>query len=295
MNKDLVFNKMHSYLHEATVVLSSWLGERLPRLSDNWWDDCVLCYLNDWQQQYVMDNSINQLSKLDLAALLRVAKTNWYGLARIFSDATPYGKACIDSLIPVRNHWAHMSGETPDDSGVNDDCEKVKAFFSFFSPKDNPNDEISGFQSHLSSTEGKSKANIKNERQNEEIKKADIVCLVSNPNEKGVVIDVSEVAGQKKYLVFMNNEAKLFFEGQIQIAGQVSGYNTVSLNELCSNLTAYQLRIPATSNLYSLNSAKIDFVPYQFNTILYWNKFLTKALHLNFPLSFRNERFWTNN
>ena len=268
MNKDLVFNKMHGFLHEATVVLSGWLDERLPRLSENWWDDCVLCYLNEWQQQFVAENSISQLSKLDLAALLKVAKTNWYGLTRLFSDVTPYGKTCIDSMIPVRNHWAHMSGEIPSDSSVNDDCEKVKAFFSFFSPNDNPNDEIKAFQKQLSSPEVKHKAIGKTERQNAEIKKADIVCLVSNPEEKGVVIDVSELAGQKKYTVFMNNEAKLFFEGQIQIAGQSSGYNTVSLDELCSNLTAYQLRVPATSNLYSLNSAKIDFVPYQFKPAL---------------------------
>ena len=43
-----------------------------------------------------------------------------------------------------------------------------------------------------------------------------------------------------------------------------------------SYLTAYQINNPSSQNLYSLNSARIDFVPYQFRPAL-------KMIHADEP------------
>ena len=52
--------------------------------------------------------------------------------------------------------------------------------------------------------------------------------------------------------------------------------NNLPIKKVCSSLTAYQINHPGNSSLYSLNSARIDFVPYQFRPAL-------KMIHADEP------------
>ena len=79
-----------------------------------------------------------------------------------------------------------------------------------------------------------------------------------------------------QYNVFVNNEIKQYYTGQIALVEKSGGYNWNSLTEMRSYLTAYQINNPSSQNLYSLNSARIDFVPYQFRPAL-------KMIHADEP------------
>ena len=59
-----------------------------------------------------------------------------------------------------------------------------------------------------------------------------------------------------------------FFREQIQLQAQASASSHIALDRLRVALTAYQISNPGSSNLYSLNAARIDFVPYQFRPAL---------------------------
>jgi len=51
---------------QLTKELCAWLGQTLPRLSDNWWQSHVLEQLTFQQVQVVEQHGVTELSKLDL-------------------------------------------------------------------------------------------------------------------------------------------------------------------------------------------------------------------------------------
>ena len=91
-----------------------------------------------------------------------------------------------------------------------------------------------------------------------------IVELVSDPSVIGAVIGVSG----NKYSVLINGKVQSFYKEQIQLQNAKEEHQYLSLTRVRSALTAYQIHNPGSSNLYSLNSARIDFVPYQFRPAL---------------------------
>ena len=91
-----------------------------------------------------------------------------------------------------------------------------------------------------------------------------IVTLVSDPSVIGAVIGVSG----NKYSVLVNGKVHSYYKEQIQLQDAKEEHKYLSLPKVRSALTAYQIHNPGSTNLYSLNSARIDFVPYQFRPAL---------------------------
>ena len=52
MDEQAIVSKMHEYLHTATKELCAWLGKMLPRVSEDWWQVCVMDNLSFTQKQY---------------------------------------------------------------------------------------------------------------------------------------------------------------------------------------------------------------------------------------------------
>ena len=70
-------------------------------------------------------------------------------------------------------------------------------------------------------------------------------------------------------MVFLGPEGmRSFYKEQLMNADVVETDKTISLEALKVMLTAYQINNPGNSKLYSLNAARIDFVPYQFRPAL---------------------------
>lgn len=103
---------------------------------------------------------------------------------------------------------------------------------------------------------------------NPEINVQDIVILVSDPTVKGMVASVEEKGTDVKYQVFVDGKIRTFYSGQIMPVDRTPTYHWVEAAEFRSILSAYQINHPSSANLYSLNSARIDFVPYQFRPAL---------------------------
>ena len=70
-----------------------------------------------------------------------------------------------------------------------------------------------------------------------------------------------------RYTVFIDGEMRTFYEGQIS-ESVARKTNWVDRDTFRSYLTACLINTPSSRNLYSLNSARIDFVPYQFRPAL---------------------------
>ena len=84
----------------------------------------------------------------------------------------------------------------------------------------------------------------------------------------GAVVGVNTVGGTTQYVIIVNGRKMTFYEEQLS-GFDIPGENTIySAKELNALLTARLIINPSISSLYSLNSAKIDYIPYQFRPVL---------------------------
>ena len=95
-----------------------------------------------------------------------------------------------------------------------------------------------------------------------------IVFLKSNPATRGAVMAVLPGSPENRINVFVDGNVQTFYASQLQIEVQSDDSRTYSCDEFHAYLTALQIRYPALSSLYSLNAARIDFIPYQYRPVL---------------------------
>jgi len=102
----------------------------------------------------------------------------------------------------------------------------------------------------------------------ETIKIGTIVTLKSDPNIKGAVTKINGQSLNSKCVVFINGKEQYFYLSQLEPFVKEKEPSLVSLTDLHSLLTALLLKHPSLSILYSLNTARIEFIPYQFRPAL---------------------------
>lgn len=97
-----------------------------------------------------------------------------------------------------------------------------------------------------------------------------IVVLKSNPSVRGAVVGVVPGEGEHRVKVFAGREIQTYFASQLQAEDHTEddAAQILSCEAFHACLTARQIRHPSLSTLYSLNAARIDFIPYQFRPVL---------------------------
>jgi len=277
MNEQVIVSKMHEYLHSATKALCAWLGKMLPRVSEDWWQVCVMDNLSFAQKGFAEENGYSKLEDLDLAALLRVADRSWYDM-RSFAYLPTRDRQCVREMVKVRNNWAHLAGAIADKDVVLRDIDTLLSFFENVMLTNKYTDSVNAFRQDVESadfsavfedeTPSVSTPQAQESTNPGEIQEKDRVFLVGDPDTKGMVFSVDVINGTRKYEVFVDGEIKTFYDGQIQKIDSAPSYSWIDVGTLLSDLTAYEINNPSAGNLYSLNAARIDFVPYQFRPAL---------------------------
>lgn len=95
-----------------------------------------------------------------------------------------------------------------------------------------------------------------------------VVSLRSNPSKRGSIVAIQAKEPEILYSVFMDNRVQLFYASQIEPIHEDLKFQRLSKDRFHAYLTALQIRYPGLSSLYSLNAARIDFIPYQFRPVL---------------------------
>lgn len=288
MDSQEIVSRINSYLHNAANDMVKWLQGILPRVADTWWNDCVLSSLSFSQREIAESKGYSKLSDLDLAALLRVANKSWYDMKTVTQLAN-YEREVIRDMIGVRNNWAHCSVELPGKDIIIQDLNTIISFVEqiggskseiadikhFLSQIENPSFKVSKAESTTElSDDGQIETKPANDKKN--IAVNSLVYLVSSPETKGVVVSLNNKGPITRYDVFINNAIRTFYEGQIKPVDTNSEFEWASIDQARSFLTAYQINNPSSRDLYSLNAARIDFVPYQFRPAL-------KMIHADEP------------
>ena len=287
MNAQKIISSVNSFLHEATVSLVDWLNRMLPRVTDKWWDECVLPSLSYTQREIAETKKFSKLSDFDLAALLRITNKSWYDM-RTIAYLPTREREVVREMMTVRNNWAHCSAELPGKDIILRDLNTISAFLGqiggsqvmcreidkFILLIEQP-DSISDTMSDKKTAETL-KSDTSGEKDQGAIHKNSLVYLVGSPETRGIVVSSRQIGSVTQYEVFVNNSVQRFFSGQIALVEESAAYDWREISDVRSYLTAYQINHPSSQNLYSLNSARIDFVPYQFRPAL-------KMIHADEP------------
>ena len=95
-----------------------------------------------------------------------------------------------------------------------------------------------------------------------------IVCLMSNPSIRGVVVEALTGPSEDRIMVFVDGNVQRYYASQLQAVDHSDSVSCFSVVQFQTYLTALQIRHPSLSTLYSLNAARVDFIPYQFRPVL---------------------------
>ena len=94
-----------------------------------------------------------------------------------------------------------------------------------------------------------------------------IVFLKADPSVRGAVVAVSPGTPENRINVFVDGSIHTFYASQLQLEVQDDA-RVFSSDDFHAYLTALQIRYPGLSTLYSLNAARVDFIPYQYRPVL---------------------------
>lgn len=144
MQESYLLGNMNTFMRRLAERMSSWMGIRLPKLSDKWWDELVYRNLSPLQRDLVDSKNITELSGLDLAALLRVFDRNWF----VIKDnwfMNPKYKQQIKDMMKIRNDWAHLSTEELSKEKVIADVGVIIELMSAFDAKPEDTRDMEAF------------------------------------------------------------------------------------------------------------------------------------------------------
>jgi len=279
--------KLVELLGVSTESLCGWLSDALPKLDQAWWSSLVLSNLSYQQRDRVERQGIDSLRQLDLSALLRVMDRNWYELSAKF-DLTNQDRNFVKEMQTIRNRWAHLDAYGVDADDMYRDVDTLQRFLKIVQAPDSIVAEAAQLKKSLLSVDDASSF-VEEEHQTlvnplpsskeptqipppstvaDGLQPGTVVSLISDPSKTGAIISVEGTDPSSRCMVFMDGKSQPFYLSQLKAVVDEGEKDVVRLTELHGLLTALQIRHPSQSTLYSLNAARIDFVPYQFRPAL---------------------------
>lgn len=290
MSQHNLAGQIMNLLYENSKLLCVWLEKHLPSIEPRWWESMVLPALSYQQRQRAEAQGFTSLNQFDLAALLRILDQNWYPISQ-HRNLTTQDRHFVKEMQTIRNRWAHMNADGISSDDAYRDIDTIQRLSALFGGDRNFLEEIKTLKTKAlasnnsvdSSKEIKAmeKIPLANESQNLHavpmtIQVGSLVCLISSPDKQGAVIALEGSTPDARCTVFMDGKPQPFYLSQIQPIADNQKKNIVPLSELHNLLTCLQVNHPSMATLYSLNAARIDFVPYQFRPAL-------KIIHADQP------------
>ncbi|MGB5158897.1 SNF2-related protein [Desulfobacterium sp. N47] len=268
---------LNHLLEKIALSLSTYLEKVLPPLFEDWWKQAVVNNLSFQQRRRMEQRGIAYLGALDLAALLRVLDQNWYQISNKLG-LTSESLHFVKEMQTIRNRWAHATAEGFPLDDVYRDLDTLQRFAAVIGADDTFIQEVRSSKAAIlaKETELSTKGAIITPKLSQttngncaEFEPGQIVCVKSNPTIRGAVISVLPGKPENRFKVFVNGETQTYYASQLQ-AEDVPDNEAefFPCEQFHAYLTALQIRYPGLSTLYSLNAARVDFIPYQFRPVL---------------------------
>jgi superfamily II DNA or RNA helicase len=264
-------------LIEVAKNLALFLERELPSLFEDWWNQAVVNNLSFQQRRRMEQRGIASLGALDLAALLRVLDQNWYQISNklgLTSDSRHF----VKEMQTIRNRWAHATTEGFPLDDIYRDLDTLQRFAIVIAANEIFIQEVRSLKTVLLKTEAESsekaaaaalKSSLVPNENGAEFEPGQIVCVRSDPSIRGAVTSVLLGKPENRFKVFVSGETQTYYASQLRL-DDVSDerIELFPCDQFHAYLTALQIRYPGLSTLYSLNAARVDFIPYQFRPVL---------------------------
>lgn len=262
--------------HLATlgVVLRKVLERELPTLGPGWWREGVLLRLSYQQRATAEEQDWSTLANLDVAALLRVFDANWELFRRrnlVKWDARNW----VKEASSVRNRWAHaVPGREPSPDRVYRDLDTLALLADALLPGSPEAEQLAAARAEalavLAPTPAQASpatapgtAAVPAAGFNPGV----MVRVKARPELTGVVTQMAESGSQLRLTVFHGQLTQTYYESQIEVV-ETKGREHLTAEELKARLTAVHVLHPSVSRLYSLNSGRIEYEPYQYRPVM---------------------------
>lgn len=263
------------FFGETVQYLAHYLEKILPTLFKDWWNEAVVSKLSFQQRRRAEQCGLNSLTSLDIAALLRVLDQNWYQIS-IKMNLPTEARHFVKEMQTVRNRWAHAGAEGFPIDDVYRDLDTLQRFAAtieaeqtFIQQIQNAKISLLTLESDRQDTKTDNSSSNPDKESIDNLEPGQIVFLKTNPAIRGAIVGIIPGNPEARYHVFINGETQIFYASQIQLKSKdKESLQFLPCHQFNCYLTALQLRHPGLSTLYSLNTARIDFIPYQFRPVL---------------------------
>ncbi len=263
---------LQDILNDVASRLREFLGRSLPAIRSDWWAALVVANLTEQQQRILNSRRSTSLDGLDLAALLRVFNYNFDDISQ--RDNLPRDvRTWLKEMQGIRNKYAHSSGEalTVDDRWR--DLDTIQRFSAAIGAQKDLLDTIGNLKTALIQSAAPAAAPASAPppvaAASTEFVPGDEVALRSDPGTVGYVVQVIPSTPENRYAVIIDGKKFTCYASQLEGKSQPTATrHLLTLDAFKAHLAALQIRFPGISSLYSLNSARIDFIPYQFRPVL---------------------------
>lgn len=261
---------MQEHLTQLGVVARRFLAARLPSLGEDWWLRGVLRALPYQQQQFARERGWSRLEDLDIAALLSTLDGDWelLGLRDVLGrDA----RGLVKEAKGLRNRYAHEPvGVRRDPMQWYRDLDTLARLAAQLDPGSQEATDLD--LARVAAFGVSEAADVPAEPVERDFSAAafapgSLVRLVARPEVQGSVMSVSPGSPESRVNVFTASGPQSFFASQLEFVDGV-GAATATATDLRARLTATQLLHPSTKRLYSFNSGRIEYEPYQFRPVM---------------------------
>jgi len=267
---------MMDLLRRASGDFVAFLGDALPKLSNDWWKHHVIDRLSFQQQRTATERNIHSLAQLDFAALLRVLDQNWFELSEKLAWPRD-GRNWVKELQTVRNKWAHASTEETPPAETYRDMDTLGRVLNLIRADLGTLQNIEDEKQHALRRMAPTPPTREQSTSSPQVSPApstlfragDIVSLRADPSKLLPIVEVIPGAEECSYHVFENGAKALYYESQLQpVAATAPAQVSLDDDTLRAQLTSLHILSPSTANLFSLRSGRVQFVPYQYRPVL---------------------------
>lgn len=261
---------MREHLSLVGIAAKRFLATHLPELGTDWWNRGAVSALTYQQRQVAQERGWSTLDDLDVAALLRVLDGNW-DFFRQRNLLAYEARNWLKEAVSIRNRVAHESpGAKRDPMRDYRDLDTLALLAGALDPPGEEARSLAQARNEVLSalSPGQTASPAATARvATGGLASGAQVRLVARPEVIGLVSEVRGRGAERQVVVFHDGALHTYFESQVEPASIVVGA-ALDPAALRAGLTAELLLHPAPSRLYSFNSGRIDYEPYQFRPVM---------------------------
>ncbi|WP_427136725.1 DEAD/DEAH box helicase [Pseudarthrobacter sp. S9] len=265
---------MREHLATLAALLRRFLERELPSLGPGWWDQGVLAKLTYQQRALVDENGWSSMAELDVAAVLRIADQNW-DLFRRKNLVKWDDRNWLKEASSVRNRWAHDApGREPGLDRAYRDLDTLTLLANALDPGSSEAEHLASARSTALAGLGPASSAVASDSAPAPesapltgLAPGAMVRVKARPELTGVITQVDKSGSQLRLTVFHGQMMQTYYESQVELVETKSGEH-LGAEELRARLTAAHVLHPSVNRLYSLNTGRIEYEPYQYRPVM---------------------------